>query len=157
MIFFTRRLYQGGQPNSGWERRAEREWERLVDIYAAYAAIVRPLLPASIARVARGGPHDAKIMSIEQKDGTLSFVLDCRHALGRFRGGYWNFTFTDVKNRIKTRGLVGDDWLYQEVHLSSRARFALHVLFEKNEIEIEADELLIKKTKGEKQPRNRSK
>jgi hypothetical protein len=39
--------------------------------------------------------------------------------------------------------LVGDWWLYEEAHLTPRARFSLQVLFHRTELEVEADELAI--------------
>ena len=39
--------------------------------------------------------------------------------------------------------LVNQWWLYEEAHLSPRARFNLQVLFHESEWEIEADDLTI--------------
>lgn len=71
--------------------------------------------------------------------------MDTRHALSRFRPNRIRLAFVGVKNRIRTRGLLGQWWLYEEAHLSSRAGFALHVFFDKTEVEIEADDLKISK------------
>jgi hypothetical protein len=147
MIFFTHRLHDGCQPNSGWERRAYNEWKKKQEIYSRYSAVIAPLLPAIVNRLDRSGPHDAVVKSISQKAGCLTIVLDAQHALGQFRGREVILTFSGVKRKIKTHGLVGQWWLYQEVHLSSQANFALHVFFDDTEIEIEADSLKIKTKK----------
>ena len=150
MIFFTRRLYEGGQINSGWERRAQNEWKRKTEIYERYAAVISPLLPATVTRFDQSGPHDAVVTSVNQQPGVLTITLDATNALGQFRGRQIQLTFSGMKKRVKARGLVGQWWLYQEVHLSSRARFAMHAFFDRQEIEIEADNLEIKKTRYRK-------
>lgn len=49
--------------------------------------------------------------------------------------------FSGVRGRIPTRALRRQWWLYEEAHLSSRARFSLHVMFDESDVEIEADGL----------------
>ena len=145
MVFFTRQLYDGMQPESGWERRAEREWTRRLKTYRRYEAVIAPLLPTSVVRLSRETLHDAVVQSVEQSTGSLTFDLDARRALGGFGGRRVRLSFTGVRRRIRTRGLVGHWWLYEEAHLSSRAKFALHVLFDTTELEIEAEELRIRR------------
>jgi hypothetical protein len=50
-----------------------------------------------------------------------------------------------VRRRVRIRALAGQWLLYREVHLCSRAKFSLHLLFTRSELEIEADELSIEK------------
>jgi len=145
MIFFTRQLQDGIQDDSGWTRRAGREWKRRAKIYRSYEAVIAPMLPAAVVTLCRKTLHDAVVESAEQDSGTLRLVMDARGALGGFRGHRVRLIFSGVKRRIRARGLVSKWWLYQEAHLSSRARFSLHVLFHRDEIEIEADELSIKR------------
>ena len=145
MVFFTRQLYDGMQPESGWERRAQREWMRRWKISRRYEAVIAPLLPAPVVRLSHETLHDAVVESVEQRTGSLTFVMDARRAMGGFAGRRIRLTFTGVRRRIRTRGLVGHWWLYEEAHLCSRAKFALHVLFDSTELEIEADELRIQR------------
>jgi hypothetical protein len=143
MIFFTRALQDGVQEGSGWTRRACRTFDRNQNIYKAYFEVIAPLLPRSVVRLCRQGLHDAEIESVSQQSGSLSFVMDALNALGGFRGRRLQLTFLGVRRRISTRGLVGEWWVYEEVHLSSRSAFALHLLCNTHEIEIEADDLTI--------------
>ena len=145
MIFFTRQLYDGMQPESGWERRARGEWMRRLNIARSYGSVIAPLLPASVVRLCRETLHDAVVESVEQQTGSLVLIMDARRALGGFAGRRIRLTFTGLRRRIPTRGLVGRWWLYEEAHLCSRTKFALHVLFDSTELEIEADELRIQK------------
>ena len=156
MIFFTRRLYEGYQPTSSWQKRAHSEWERNRRIYSGYVAVIAPLLPKSVVDLDYGRLHDAVVTSVKQESERLTIVLDARNSLSRYwRGKEVCLIFCGVKKKIKTKGLVGQWWIEQEVHLSSHARFSLHVLFQycaagrrsTTEIEIEADSLKIKTIK----------
>jgi len=145
MIFVTRQLHDGIQPGSGWERRAERQWRRREEIYARYLKIISSMLPAAVRRLCREGLHDAQVESATSALATLTLIVDLKHALGGFRGRRLQLTFSGVHGRVSTRGLRGQWWLYEEAHLSSRARFSLHVMFDKSDLEIEADELSIRR------------
>jgi len=145
MVFYTRQLQDGIQDDSGWARRAGREWRRRDKIYRRYVAAITPMLPASVVRLCREGLHDAVVESVEQDAGTLILVMDARDALGVFRGYRVRLVFRGLRRRIPTRGWVGRWWLYEEPHLCSRTRFALHVLFDHGETESEADELRIQR------------
>jgi hypothetical protein len=147
MIFFTRELYQGYQPGSGWERRATREWNRASDDYRRYFEVISPRLPASVRRLCNSGPHDGVIRSASHRGGELVLVLDVSGALGQFQSRRpLRLTFRGVPGRIRTSHLAGQWWLYQEAHLRPAARFSLHVLFDTHELEIDADELVIGRT-----------
>jgi hypothetical protein len=144
MVFFTRELYAGSQPGSGWERRAQREWDRARDIYERYFEVIAPLLPAPVRRICADGPHDGVVTSASHRDGKLVLVLDTSHALGGFRSRRpIRLTFRGVPGRLRTSRLVGRWWLYQEAHLRPGGRFSLQVLFETEELEIDAAELII--------------
>ena len=144
MIFFTRTLYDGIQDQSGWSRRARRLFQRNLKICRSHLRTISPLLPPSVVRLCSETLHDAVVESVAQEPDTLTFVLDARSALGGFRGRRVQLTFTGIRHRVPTRGLVGDWWLYEEAHLCSRAPFALHVLLAAHELEIEADTLKIR-------------
>jgi Protein of unknown function (DUF4085) len=146
MIFFTRQLYQGVQPQSGWERRAEREWHKHLKICIQYEAVIRPLLPPSVVKFLRKSLHDAEVESATYRSGKFILILDARPcACGSYRGHRVRLTFHGVLRPVRTRGLVGQWLLYREAHLCSRAKVSLHLLFTKSELEIEADEISIEK------------
>ena len=147
MIFFTRELYQGYQPGSGRERRSMNEWERNNEIYLAYRHIISPLLPRNILRVADGGLHDSVITHAAQRDGIFTMTLDTSGSFSRFRPRPVRLTFKGVKRKNAIRGLVGQWWLYDEVHLSSRAKFNLQVMLTDSELEFDADDVKIERLK----------
>ena len=143
MVFFTRKLYLGYQPNSGWERRAEREWARRADIYARYLEVIAPLLPAPVRRLCEHGLHDGVVLEAAFEKSELVIVVDTTNALSAFRGQQVRLTFRGVRGRPAVSKLVGEWWLYQEAHLRPAGRFSLHVLFGSTEFEVEAEELII--------------
>jgi Protein of unknown function (DUF4085) len=144
MIFFTRELYEGYQDGSGWQRRALRQWDRRQEIYTRYFDVIAPLLPASLRRLHVEGLHDGRIRVASLQDHELVLRIDANNALSGFRGRQVHLRFRGVRGRPKIGKLVGQWWLYHEAHLSSRARFSLHVFFDRSDLEVEADELIIK-------------
>jgi hypothetical protein len=147
VIFFTRDLYLGYQPKSGWERRAENEWYRRSEIYHRYREVIWPLLPASVRRLSSASLHDGVVRKATIEKDCLELVIDATNALSGFCGRQVQLTFRGIKNRPRVTKLSGQWWLYEELHLSPRARFNLQVLFDSNELEIEADEMVIRLSK----------
>jgi hypothetical protein len=146
MIFFTRKLYDEMQADTRGGTRALREWDRRAEAYRRYGQVVLPLVPKAVARLGREGLHDATIVSAVQRARRLTLIVDTTHALTRIgRRGHVRLVFHGVRGKIDTRRLARAWWCYEEVHLSSRARFALHVLFHRGELEIEADDLVIRR------------
>jgi hypothetical protein len=143
MIFFTRELYRGIQPKSGWERRAENEWHRRAERYSRYYDVISPTLPAAVRRLGKHSLHDGVVRQATFEGGQLVLLVDTTNALGGFVGREVRLTFRGVANEPRVDKLVGQWWLYEEAHLCSRTRFNLQVLFEADELEVEADELLI--------------
>ena len=142
MIFFTRDLYEGIQPQSGWERRALREWKRRSRLYSRYVPVIVPLLPRAVARLCRIGLHDALVHAAKSTSDSFNVTLDARDALSEFRGDMVTLAFTGVRGRVPTRRLLGDTWLYEEAHLAAGG-FTLHVLFEHTDLEVRATGLSI--------------
>jgi len=143
MIFFTRELYLGVQPKSGWERKARNEWQRRRDIYHRYYNAIAPMLPAAVRRLCKQTLHDGVIREARLTKQELSILVDATNALGGFRGRQVRLTFRGVKQKPMIAKLAGRWWLYEEAHLSRRAKFNFQVLFDREELEIEADELRI--------------
>lgn len=143
MVFFTRELYLGMQPQSGWERRAEREWERRAALYAKYAKTIAELLPQAVRRLCKHGLHDAIIREASFAKSELTLVLDAANSMSEFRGKQIRLTFRGVRGRRAVTKLIGQWWLYEEAHLRSGGRFCLSILLDPSEIDIEADDLTI--------------
>jgi hypothetical protein len=143
MIFFTRELFDGTQPHSGWEQRAMRETERRGEIYARYFDVIAPLLPPAVVRLCKNGLHDGVIQEASFKGHELVLVVDITNALSGFRASAVRLTFRGVRRRLAASKLVGKWWLYEEAHLSSNTAFNLHVMLNQVDLEIEAEELAL--------------
>jgi hypothetical protein len=91
--------------------------------------------------------HDAQVVSAIRKRDTVTLVMDTSSAVSRFRGYCVHVCFNGVKSRVPLRDLAGQWWLYQEAHLCSRSRFSFHIMFDKSDVEVEADHLVIKQFK----------
>jgi hypothetical protein len=82
-------------------------------------------------------------MEASAKSGRLVLLVDATNALSGFRGRQVRLSFSGVRGKPAVSKLIGQWWLYDEAHLSSRARFNLQVLFHRSELEVEADDLAI--------------
>ena len=122
-----------------------REWHRASDDYTRYLEVISPRLPASVRRLCENGLHDGVIRSASHKSGELVLIVDTANALSRYRGRPVRLTFRGVPGRIRTSRLAGQWWLYEEAHLRSGGRFSLHVFLDTNELEIDAEELVIRR------------
>jgi hypothetical protein len=141
MIFFTRELFKGIQP-PGY--RSEQEWKRRAKIKSAHDEVIRQLLPKSAQKLSATSFHDGEVEAVKQRGTGMTMTVDMRPALGR-RGRLMRIILTGVRHPVLTSGLHGQWWLYHEVHLCSRSRFSLHILFTSSELEIEADDILVEK------------
>ncbi|QVL34593.1 DUF4085 family protein [Telmatocola sphagniphila] len=143
MVFFTREIYLGLQPCSGWERKAARQWLRSAKLYEQYLAAMAPMLPPSVRRLCKQGLHDGVVQFAKLSGCELVLVVDTTNALSGFRGRQVRLTFHGVVGRFAVAKLVGQWWLYEEAHLRSGGRFCLSVMFDRTELDIEAEELVI--------------
>jgi hypothetical protein len=143
MIFFSRRLYDGYQPASDWHRQAMKTWMRLVDCYQEYRKVIKPFLPKSALALDVEGLHDAVVTSCVQRGGELTMKLDASGALCKWCGHQVTLRFSGVTRRVAKKCLVGQWWLYNELHLSAKSGFSLHVLLTDDDIQIDADDVII--------------
>jgi hypothetical protein len=87
MVFFTRKLCEGHQPDSGWENQALRTRRKLAEVYPDYRKAIESLLPKSVVELDRHGLHDARITSCSSKRGRLTIDLDATRIGSRWGGG----------------------------------------------------------------------
>jgi hypothetical protein len=118
-------------------------WDRLGELYVEYRKSIRSLLPKNIVTLDTVGLHDAVVVASFQKGSELTMTLDATGALSKWSGHHVTLRFSGVANRVKTRRLVGQGWYYNEVHLSANSAFSLHVLLADDDIQIDADDVVI--------------
>jgi hypothetical protein len=73
--------------------------------------------------------------------------LDLRNAITPFGTQGLLLTFTGERSRVSLRNLPGRWWLYEEGHPASDGHFALHVMFDRGDVEIVAADLSIRPTR----------
>jgi hypothetical protein len=144
MIFFTRKLHDGIQARFPKDRDSMREWERRAPIYRDYLKAITPMLDEGVVRLAHSGLHDAVVTEVKRRRDRLEFTLDPLNKRKRAV----KLVFHHVKVTGALRGLKGQWWLYEEAHLAPADRFAVHVMFDRSELVIEASCLSLPMTRA---------
>lgn len=141
MIFITRELYDGWQEKSGWTRTATAKTARNFKLYRRYLRLIRPFLPDSAIRFSKFSFHDAEVVACSCGGGKLKLVLDTAGVFAPLPARYAHITFKGVRQSPFPMPRKKEWWFYSEVHLGSRSKFCLHVMFTQTDVEISADEV----------------
>jgi hypothetical protein len=144
MLFFTRELYDGSQDGSGWTRVARFKIERICKLYKRYFRLIRPSLSLSAVAFDKFSFHDSQIVERRWRDQKLCLILDTAGAFHAFPKRHAHITFTGVRHPPSPLPQKKDWWIWDELHLGSRTKFSLHVMFTETEIEIPADNVSVR-------------
>ena len=127
------------------ERRDTKvEWDRLFEAYRQHLNAIRAELSEDAWKLARLSFHDAKVKAVAVPDkrkvlikiyGTVCDLLE----KSRSKPQLITLSFSGVKKAWVPDTIVGDFWLYEEMHLSEIAAFDYQVLLHKDEIRVRAD------------------
>ena len=132
--YFTRQRYQANQKGSVVAAQA---WDVAGAEYAAHLRSIEGLLTESIRPICATKFHDAEVTGVDQSSsGSVRIVLDATSNPWGPRG-IIQISFSGVAAFAQSGQVLGDTWLYHEVHLA-RCGFELHVLLETSEFVIEA-------------------
>ncbi len=150
--------------------RFERLWNALIDEYADHLAAIKPALPKSMQEFASVSLHDGKVTFAQLKQGRVAALelegtglwgprvaeyaeviesarasLKGSHAravaLPRIGVSRVTLTFAGVETVANLGEILGDSWLYHEVHLSDSDRFDYRVLLRESEFRVVAREV----------------
>jgi hypothetical protein len=165
MKFFTRELYDEMQ-----ESEDDLLWDEMLSKYGKHLDSIKPTLPKSMREFLKYSMHDGKVTSAKCESGDV-VVLEMEgigfwgprlrehgdlieSSMDAFRNsGAFAVALPQIgKSRVTLifRGvflvegimeIVGDDWVDEEVHLSSSAGFDLQVLLEQTELRIVANDI----------------
>ena len=143
MKFITRELYQGmqGEPDSPDADDLEARWRRACDGYRIHLDAIRPQLPPRMQAFADTTLHDGVVRAVNRPTPS-ELVLDVdatRNPWGP--ADFFRVRFTGVRHVEGTDDLVGDDWLYEEVHLHPDGGFDCRVLFCRSDFRVVADDV----------------
>jgi hypothetical protein len=138
MIYFKRKVLFP-------ERRGTKvEWDKLFADYRKHLNAIRAELSDEAWGLARLSFHDAKAKAVAVPDkrkvlikiyGTVCDLLE----KSRSKPQLITLSFSGVKKARVPDAIVGDFWLYEEMHLSEIAAFDYQVLLHKDEIRVQAD------------------
>jgi len=145
MKYFTRQLYnsQQGDPSSEKTQKAYEQWKKAVDAYDVYYKSVELFLPGHIKSLKNLSFHDAEIKGFNYLNKSKLIVgvdgVDCPwRAPGQFL-----LKFEGVKLFEAQGTIVGDGWLYEEIHLGENGYFEYHVLLDESEFQVVAKDVIL--------------
>jgi hypothetical protein len=140
MKLITRELYQKMQEFPR-PLDVDSEWRRRCDEYHEYWKAIRDRLPPGMREFLEQTLHDGVVRSVVRENPTVfEVVVDAiRNPWGR--RGIFRLRFLGVREVDGIEKLLGDDWLYEEVHLHEGGKFEYRVLFWKSDFRIVADEV----------------
>lgn len=136
MKFITRELYDDPHPDSNPQR-----WNLQGAAYRAHLASIRCDLPDSMQTFCDISLHDSLIKAISQPHkNTVQLDIDAsRNPWGPT--GQIQLVFAGVKEVSWPDNIVGEWWLYSEVHLHTDAGFDYRVLLTDGEFHVVADDV----------------
>lgn len=146
MHYFKRKLLYPAKRN----KHETGTLDKLRQSYMQHLFSIKLKLPEGAWKLAYLSFHDARVLSVAQPtrrelvitlDGVywgcgFDFIRD--KMLG---GRFTTLSFSDLKKAWVPQTIIGDDWLYEEMHLSDVAAFDYQALLWKDEIRIQADEV----------------
>ena len=111
------------------------------EAYSAHLDKIRPKLPPRMQTLAGTTLHDGVVVAASRPSGS-EFVVDVNAADNPWgpRGAY-RLRFTGVRQVDGFDTLVGDYWLYEEVHSHAEARFEYRVLCARSDFRVVADDV----------------
>jgi hypothetical protein len=143
MKFFTRELYSAMQcvPDTPESDAADARWESQCAAYRAQLESIRPQLTASMQSFCGTSLHDGVFKAaLQVPPGTVQLDIDASNSPWGPRG-HFQLVFTGVKEVSPLDDIVGQWWLYEEVHLHPDAAFDYRVLLTDGEFRVVADEV----------------
>ena len=145
MKFFTRKLYDSLQGYH--DMPVEYDWDAVCERYLTHINALRFHLPKSMQEFCDISLHDGIVEAVSQAGDEIHLSIDGSDCL-EFECPL-QLIFREVKLVQGIEDITGDWWLYEEVHPSGVASFEYHVLLERSEFVVAADDVeLIRKDNG---------
>jgi hypothetical protein len=142
MRYYTRQLYKSLQQPPYPSDDAERRWHEAVAAYHAELLAIKPQLPPSMRAFADVTLHDGVVKSAERPTpDRVELSVDAGNNPWGPRG-LFRVAFGGVSEVEGLAEVVGDEWLYVEVHLHPEGGFDYCVLLWKSEFRVVADEVM---------------
>ena len=143
MKYITRELHglmQGGLGDAG-DRAAAAAWDRASVDYRSHLERIQGQLPPGMRAFSQLTLHDGIVQAVSRpSDKELLLDVDATSNPWGPRGNF-RLRFNGVRELDKEGELLGQGWLYEEVHLHPEARFEFHVMFWDADFRVAADEI----------------
>ena len=144
MQFFKRKVMYPHR----YTEETRKEIDRLFKEYTAHLKKIQDSLPEGARELADMRFHDATIKEVRHVSRReIEIVIEAGpHSIlspKNWDYGAYTLLFSGVKKAWVPYTIVGDIWLCEEISLSEIAAFDYQVLLYKDEIRIQADEVMI--------------
>ena len=120
---------------------------KLFKEYAVHLKKIQASLPDGARALSSADFHDASIKEVKHLSKKKVQIVIEGGGYDAFEYGEYTLLFSGVKKAWVPYTIVGDTWLYAEMHLSDRSAFDFEVLLVKDEIRIRADEVELIRTR----------
>ena len=120
--------------------------DKLFKEYAGHLKRIQGSLPDGARVLSSANFHDASIKSIKHVSKKEVQIVIEGGGYDAFDYGEYTLSFSCVKKAWVPYTIVGDTWLYAEMHLSDVSAFDFQVLLVKDEIRIQADDVQLIRT-----------
>jgi len=145
MRYFTRQLYESQQVDSASSfAESQRLWLNTSKAYQSKYCEIKPFLPDGMKAFSEVTLHDGRVKSgTEVGPNTVELLVDATDNPWGPTGWYL-VRFMGVKEVDNLPQIVGDEWLFEEVHLHAKAGFEYRVLLWRSEFRVVADEVIFR-------------
>src|SRR5690242_19447534 len=120
MRYITRELYESIQAMLGMPQKEAKEtsrrWDEACQSYQSELSTIKSSLPPSMRSFADITLHDGVVTLVAQRPGCVVLRIDATsNPWGST--GWFRVEFKGVRQVEGLAEMIGDDWLYEEVHL----------------------------------------
>jgi len=141
MEFFKRKVMYPG-------RGKLPDWKSIFSAYNKHLEKIKTKLPVDALKLAYLDFHDAEITRVV-RSSKREVRIELKGLATNIKTGdlltgeAFELVFKDAAMIWVPESVQGDIWLYEEMHLSDIAAFDYRVLFDKDEIRVQADKVFL--------------
>ena len=123
--------------------QAKSEWDANCASYRQQLQLIRPTLPQTLQDFCDTSLHDGVVTSASVTlDSMIWLEVDASNNPWGPSGKY-RLTFTGVHSIDASDDIVGDCWLYEEIHQNDYAAFEYCIMFEGSDFRVVADQFQV--------------
>ena len=139
MHFFKRKVMYPQR----YTTETSRAIDKLFKEYASHIKTIRDSLPEGARVLSNQSFHDATVKEVKHLSKREVQIVIEGGGYGTLEYGEYTLSFSGVRKAWVPYSIVGDTWLYDEMHLSDDSAFDYQVLLDKDEIRIQASDVRV--------------